>query len=105
MWKTGNQESDKKRGPLETWKSRANGCTDPQKQVGVDRLHPQEACQQDHQTGCDLASTGEEEEKTQEHRAQRHGGGRNAEKQSLPKKPEKTAQGPYAPQGSRNLRK
>ena len=52
-----------------------SNLTDPEKKVGMDWPHPQEARQQHHQAGSDLESTGEEKEgKTQEHRAQRQRG-------------------------------
>ena len=47
--------------------------------MGFDGPPLREACQEHHQTGYDLESTGEGEEgRTQDHVAQRHGG-RNAE--------------------------
>ena len=51
---------DKKQGPAEDSKSRTSGDTDPQKKVVLDR--PKEACQQHHQAGSGLESTGEEKE-------------------------------------------
>ena len=57
---------DKKQGPVEYCKSRTSVCTDLQKKVGLDWLHPQEACQQHHQAGSDLKPVGKgKERKTQ----------------------------------------
>ena len=71
------------RGLAEDSTAQHSGSTDPQKKVGLDSPHPQEACQQHHRTGSDLESTGEEKHgKSQEHMAPRHRG-RNAEKRSL----------------------
>ena len=64
-------------------KSGTSGRADPEKKVGLEWPHPQQACQQHHQAGSDLESTGEEKEgKIQEHMAQRHRV-KNAEKRSL----------------------
>ena len=47
---------------MEDSRSGTNGRTDTEQKVKVSWLHPQEACQQHHQAGFDLGSTGEEKE-------------------------------------------
>ena len=53
---------DEERGSVEKSKPGA-GFTDPEKKVGLDWPHPLGGCQQYHQAGCGLESTGEEEER------------------------------------------
>ena len=76
------REKNKRGGFGDNSKPGTSGLTDPEKKVRLGWPHLQEACQQHHQAGSYLESTGEEVKKTQEHIVHRHFG-RNAEKCSL----------------------
>ena len=94
---------------MEDCKLRTSGRTDPQKKVGLNWPHPQEACQQHHQAGSDLESTGGEKEgKAQEHLAQGHRGryaGRSRRRQARARCADGLLYMALAPHGAKGLSK